>query len=135
MTFFAHDEVDRFAVTVERALSDAPAEVAKVVGRGALNIKKDAQRTIRGKLRGRKSHLRRYPYSIGYDVYQGLRGPTAEIGPDKNRKHLQGPLGAIVENGSLNSPPMPHMRPAAERELPKFTTALEDLAATLLEGR
>lgn len=130
---FDHRGLDRFAVTVERAIADAPVETAKVVGRGALNIKKDAQRTIRAKLAGRKSHLRRYPYSIGYDVWQSLKGATAEIGPDKNRKHLQGTLGAIAENGSVTSAPMPHMRPAGERELPKFTQALEDLAGKLLE--
>lgn len=135
MTFFAHGELDRFAVKLDQAAVHAPEETAKVVGRGALNIKKDAQRIIRGKLRGRKSHLRRYPYSIGYDVYQGLRGTSADIGPDKTRKNLQGTLGAIAENGSVNSEPMPHMRPAGERELPKFAKALEDLSARLLEER
>lgn len=133
-TRFDHGAVDEWRQTVEDAIARAPVETAKVVGRGALNIKKDAQRTIRRKLSGRKSHLRRYPYSIGYDVYQGLRGTTADIGPDKNRKNLQGTLGAIAENGSLTSAPMPHMRPAGEREAPKFAQALEDLAAKLLEG-
>ncbi|WP_229401918.1 hypothetical protein [Micromonospora okii] len=130
-----HGDFDEWAQSIEDAIARAPAEAAKVLGRGALNIKKDAQRTVRRKLRGRRSHLRRYPYSIGYDVYQGLRGPTADIGPDKNKTRLQGPFGAIVENGSLTSAPMPHMRPAGEREAPKFAAALEDLAAKLLEQR
>lgn len=130
-----HRGLDRWAVQIEEAIRRAPEETAKVVGRGALNIKKDAQRIVRRQLSGRRSHLRRYPYSIGYDVFQGLRGVTAEIGPDKDKKRMQGPFGAIVEFGSRTSAPMPHMRPAAERELPKFQAALEDLAAKLLEGR
>ncbi|WP_428964108.1 hypothetical protein [Micromonospora fluostatini] len=130
-----HGDWDEWRQSIESALAKAPEETARVVARGALNIKKDAQRIIKGKLSGRRSHLRRYPYSIGYDVYQGLRGPAAEIGPDKTRTRLQGTLGAIAENGSLTSAPMPHMRPAGEREAPKFAAALEDLAAKLLEDR
>ena len=132
---FEHRGLDRFAVEIEDALRKAPAETLRVVGRGALNVKKDAQRTVRGKLSGGRSHLRRYPYSISYDVFQGVRGPSAEIGPDSSKKRLQGTLGGVVEYGSPTSAPMPHMRPAGEREVPKFAQALEDLAAKLLEGR
>lgn len=132
---FEHAGLDRWAVTIGEAERKAPVETLKVVSRGALNVKKDAQRTIRRKLSGGSSHLRRYPYSISYDVYQGLRGPTAEIGPDPAKKRLQGNLGHIAENGSPTSAPMPHMRPAGEREQPRFAKALEDLAAKLLEDR
>jgi len=122
-----HRDVDRWVVRLDQVVSQVPEEVTKVVARGAFNIKKDAQRRARGIGR----HARRYPYSIGYDVYQGLRGPTAEIGPDKNRP--QGALGNLLEYGSVNNPPHPHMIPAGAAEAPRFEQALGDLAVRLLE--
>ncbi|AXH89406.1 hypothetical protein [Micromonospora aurantiaca] len=126
---FVHDELGRWVAKLDRALSEAPDEVTKVVARGALNVKKDAQ--ARAKRIGQ--HVRRYPSSIGYDLRQGLRGPVAEIGPEVGRG--QGSLGSILENGSPTSPPHPHMLPAGQAEAPRFERALEDLAVRLLEGR
>lgn len=126
---FVHEDVDRWVAKLDRVLSEAPKEVTQVVARGALNIKKDAQ--ARARRIGR--HARRYPYSIGYDLRQGLRGPVAEIGPEVGRG--QGSLGSILENGSPTSPPHPHMLPAGQAEAPRFERALEDLAVRLLEGR
>ena len=126
---FEHRELDRWVAKLDSALSQAPKEVTQVVARGALNVKKDAQ--ARAKRIG--SHVRRYPASIGYDLWQGLRGPVAEIGPEVGRG--QGALGDILENGSLTSAPHPHMLPAGRAEAPRFEKALEDLAVRLLEGR
>ena len=124
-----HKDMDRWALKLDEAVSKVPDEAAKVVNRGALQIKKGAQKRVRG-----HPHLRRYPYTINYDTYKGLRGPTAEIGPDRGKRG-QAPLGAIIEYGSVNSPPIPHIRPATEDELPRFERAMEALAAKLLEGR
>ncbi|WP_346536948.1 hypothetical protein [Micromonospora sp. DPT] len=124
-----HRDVDRWVAHLDETLSKAPKEVTQVVARGALNVKKDAQ--ARAKRIGR--HVRRYPYSIGYDLHQGLRGPVAEIGPEVGRG--QGSLGGVLENGSPTSPPHPHMLPAGQAEAPRFAKALEDLAVKLLEGR
>lgn len=128
-------DVDRWVVKLDEATSKANEEATKVVGMGANKIKNDARRTIRRQLSGGKSHLRRYPYSIGYDVYQGLRGPAAEIGPDRTRNRLQADFGHLIEYGSPTSAPMPHMIPAGEREAPRFEKAMTDLAARLLEER
>jgi hypothetical protein len=122
-------EVENF----ERRLGKVAAGVVlrdarAVVEKGALNIKKDAAQRIRG-----LAHARAYPFSITYDVYSGLTGPVAEIGPDKTKR--QGALGNILEYGTVNNPPHPHMRPAADRELPRFEKALQDLATRLLEDR
>ena len=122
-------DVDRWVVKLDQAVSQAPEEAAKVVAKGALNVKRDAQR--RAARIGR--HVRRYPASIGYDLHQGLRGPTAEIGPEVGRG--QGSLGDILERGSLTSAPHPHMLPAGEAEAPRFERAMNDLAARLLEER
>jgi len=121
-------DIDRWVLTLDKATSAAPDEAAKVVEKGALNIKNGARERISG-LR----HAPAYPRSITYDVWRDLRGPLAEIGPDKNKR--QGALGNILEFGSPTSAPHPHMRPATEEELPRYEKAMEDLAARLLEGR
>lgn len=121
-----HGDVDRWIVTLDKAISDTPDEAAKVVAKGALNIKNDARRRL-----GSLAHAPAYPSSITYDTFSGLRGPGAEIGPDKSRR--QGALGNLIEYGSVNNPPHPHMAPAAEAEAPRFAKAMEDLAAKPLE--
>lgn len=123
-----HGDVDRWVAQMDRAASDAPAEAAKVVERGAVNIKKDARNRVTG-----LAHAPAYPRSITYDTWQGLRGPMAEIGPDKTRR--QGALGNILEHGTLNNAPVPHMLPAAQAEAPRFERALEDLGTRLLGDR
>lgn len=116
-------------VELERDLSlavvRAPERALKVVGKGALNIKNDAKRRVRG-LR----HAPAYPYAIGYDVGQGLKGPFADIGPDKDKR--QGALGNILEYGTVNNPPRPHLGPALDDEAPRFEAALADLGEELL---
>jgi hypothetical protein len=79
--------------SIDKASAVAAAETAKVVGRGALNIKNDARRRITG-LR----HAPRYPYSIDYDLYVTGRGAVADVGPNKSKR--QGALGNLLEYGS-----------------------------------
>ncbi|QLQ37988.1 hypothetical protein [Micromonospora robiginosa] len=106
----------------------APQEARKVVQRAVLNIKTDAQRRVGG-LR----HAPAYPRSISYDTRETPVGPEAEIGPDKGRR--QGALGNLIEFGSVNNAPRPHINPAADAELPRFERAMEDLAVRLLGER
>ncbi len=120
-------ELDEWTHSLDNAVSKVPDEAGKVVARGALNIKRGARKRVRG-LR----HAKRYPYSIDYDFYRGLHGPVSEIGPNKKRR--QGALGNLLEFGSVNNPPHPHMRPATDEELPKFEGAMADLSAKYLEG-
>lgn len=103
-------------------------EVKAVVSKGALNIKRDAQGIA--KTFGRAP---RYWRSITYDVYQNVKETVAEIGPDKDLPGRQAALGNLLEFGSVNNPPHPHMNPAAFRELPRFERALEDLSAEPFE--
>lgn len=123
-----HGDVDRWALTLDKALSKTRDEAAKVVAKGALQIKTDARQRV-GSLR----HAPAYPSSITYDTYNGLRGPVAEIGPDKNKR--QGALGNLLEYGSVHNSPKPHMAPAADAEAPRFEKAMGDLAERLLEDR
>lgn len=109
------------------AAEAAPEATRKVVAKGALNIKRDAQRRVTG-----LAHAPAYPRSITYDTHQGPTGASAEIGPDKDRR--QGALGNLLEYGSIHNRPHPHMGPAGEAEKPRFERAMQDLAAKVLES-
>lgn len=117
--------LDYVITSLDEATAVVPAETAKVVGKGALNIKNGARRRVRG-----LKHARRYPYAIDYDLYTTPRGAIADVGANKDKP--QGALGNLLEYGSVNNPPHPHIRPAADEEMPKFQAAMEDLAVKVL---
>lgn len=121
-----HGDLDRLVADLDKVVSKAPGEAAKVVEKGALQIKNGARRKI-----GRPAHAPAYPSSITYDMRNAASGPEAEIGPDKTKR--QGPLGNIFEFGTINSAPIPHVRPAVDEELPKFEKAMQELGERLLE--
>ena len=121
------DDLARFSVKLDKIVSQSPAEAAKVVEKGALNIKNAARRRASG-----IRHAPAYPSSITYDMSEGFRGPEAEIGPDKQKR--QGALGNILEYGTTKNAPIPHIAPSADEELPRFERAMEDLAVKALEG-
>ena len=122
---FDYTEITVFADAINKASRVAEKDAEKVVFRGAIQIKKDGQRRIKGHPR-----LKRLPWSIDFDTYRSLRGPAAEIGP--NHSKGQGPLGNVAEYGTINNPPIPFMGPAGEAERPKFEKAMEDLAIKAL---
>ena len=122
---FDTHEVTGLVDAINKASRVAVTEVTAVVAKGANNIKRDAAQRISG-LR----HAPAYPRSIGYDLYPSLKGPSAVIGPDKDRR--QGALGNLLEYGSVNSAPIPHLAPALDAEEPRFVKALEDLAVKAL---
>jgi hypothetical protein len=122
---FTTDEVAAYADLLAKAPGVAAADARAVVAKGALNIKQDAARRASG-LR----HAPAYPRSISYDTHVTAASAWAEIGPDKTRR--QGALGNLLEYGSVKNAPIPHMRPAAEAELPRFEKAMEALAVKAL---
>lgn len=124
---FDTSEVAELADIMVDVAGVPPKELRKVVARSALNIKTDARRRITG-----HPHAKAYPSSITYDSHETPNGGWAEIGPDKQRR--QGALGNLLEYGSVNNPPLPHMLPAAEAEAPKFRKAIEDLAVKALNA-
>ena len=133
---FESPELRRLAVDLDSAADVAPAETRKVIAKGALNIKKDAQRRSSG-----IAHAPNYPRSITYDSHETPAGGWAEIGPDKDKKvgggkvQTPGDLGHLFEYGGPRNAPIPHMGPAGDAELPRFEKAMQDLAERLLEGR
>lgn len=97
--------------------------VDAVVAKGALNVKNDAKRRVQAGTKGRgKTHVTAYPYSIGYDLGHVLGASSAIIGPDKDKR--QGALGNLLEYGSVNNAPIPHLQPALDAEAPKFEAAI-----------
>lgn len=122
---FDFSEIRVMLDAINRATAVAPAEAMAVVTKGALNIREDARHRVTG-----HRHLPLYPLAITADTYVSLTGPSAEIGPDKTKP--QGPLGNIVEYGSVKNPPIPHMLPAGEAEQPRFEAAMEALMVKAL---
>lgn len=119
-------ELSAWAFDLEQADENLIPEARKVLVRGVINIKRDAKRRVTG--------LKAAPYyaaSITDDVRQGGTWVEVEVGPDKNRR--QGPLGVFLEFGSINNSPIPHMRPATDKELPKIEKYLGDLIPDMLE--
>jgi hypothetical protein len=117
------DELER---DLARVAVTALAAGTPVVAKGALNIKTDAVERISGHTR----HLPSYPRSINYDLTEGPGVAEAEIGPQKDR--TQGALGNILEYGSPNRPPIPHLGPALDAEEPRFVAQVEALGARLV---
>jgi hypothetical protein len=116
---------------LRQAADDAVDGAKKVVGQGCNNIKKDAQRIIRGA--SRRGYLPHYPRAISYDVTTRGMVVSGEVGPKPEK--LQGGLGRILEYGTVNNAPIPHMSPALDIEDPKFVRYMEELGVRLLEGQ
>lgn len=103
----------------------------RVVGQGCLNIKRQAKSIIRGV--SRRGYLPHYPRSISYDVTAGGGVIVGDVGPD--RVKLQGGLGRILEYGTVNNSPIPHLSPSLDAEEPRFVHYVGELGAALLNGR
>src|SRR5690606_40870780 len=73
-------DLDRWVAKMDQAISDTPGEAAKVVAKGALNIKNGARQRISG-----HPSAPAYPSSITYDTWMGLRGP--KLGRASGREH------------------------------------------------
>ncbi|MFJ3201016.1 hypothetical protein [Streptomyces sp. NPDC086989] len=108
-------ELVQLAVVLERNVPEAERAMAAVVTRGALNVKNEWRDNARASA-GR--HARLYPSSISYDVKAIPGGAEAEIGPDKDKP--QGPLGNLLEFGSVNNGPHNDGGRALLAEEPRF---------------
>ena len=123
---FDTSEIAEFGDILVEAAGVAPVEARKVVARGALNVKRDAQHRV-----SRSPHFPRLARAITYDSHETPTGGWAEIGPDVDRP--QGNLGFIPEYGTPTTAPRPYMLPAGQAERPRFEKAMQDLAAETLE--
>lgn len=120
--------LDEWADQLEQAGRDITGQVAKVTGRACNNIKKDAQKRVRG-----YSHLPHLARSFTYDVTTRGTKVTGQVGAEHNRP--QGKLDVFIEFGTPTSAPIPHWRPAADAEVPVWIRYLEQAAAEALGDR
>ena len=119
------DGLNELAAHLEAVAEDVGPEAKKILGRAGFNIKKDAQRKASG-----IRHAPHYPRSIGYDTWWRGDSGRVEIGPDKSKP--QGPLGNILEYGTVNNPPYAHLGPALDYEGPNFERFMGELGERLL---
>lgn len=119
-------DLDRWTAVLEKAGRDALDEGRKIVSKGSLNIKTRAR-----ELAPSGPHTPYYADSITYDLDAGTNWVEGETGPVEGRR--QRGLGNLLEYGSPNNPPHPHLEPALDEEEPRFYQACEDLAARLVE--
>lgn len=87
---------------------------------------RDLARTLAGGLR----HAPHYPRSITADTEVEDGEIVGRVGPDKDLK--QGPLGNILEYGTVNNPPNAHLGPAFDRVLPGWVDEVRDIAGDIL---
>ncbi len=113
-----------WADDLRRAGVDVVDKVERITAVALNNMKKDAQKRVR--VRG-KSIIKKLPRSFNYDVASLGGTVVGEVGADTNRP--QGALDHIIENGTPRSAPIPHWRPAADKEVPVWLRFLDDIAA------
>ncbi|MEV7422869.1 hypothetical protein [Streptomyces sp. NPDC091212] len=106
------------AAALMRSIALMERNTTTAVAVTAGKIKRSAAQRISG-----HAHLPAYPATITYDVKRGAAGPEAEIGPDKGRS--QGPLGNLIEYGSRNNAPIPHLGPALEEHADDLVRGVE----------
>lgn len=123
--FTGLDDIKNIERELDRAAASATATARPVVRKALLNIKNDARRRVTG-----LAHAPAYPHAITFDSQDTPTGAKGEVGPDKVKR--QGALGNILEFGTVNNAPIPHMAPAAEREEPRFVKAMEDAVVKAL---
>lgn len=106
----------------------AEREAQAVVAKGAINVKNAWRRNAQASA-GR--HARLYPSTIGYDPVRVMPGfIEAVIGPDKALP--QGPLGNLLEYGSIHNPPHNDGGRALLEEEPRFQAAVQALGVGVL---
>lgn len=113
-------ELDRWTDVLIAAGTDVEQGAEPVVAKGSLNIKTDARR-----MAPRGPHTPHYRESISYDLASGEGWVEGEIGPVAGRR--QRGLGNLLEYGSPNNPPHPHLEPALDLEEPRFVAAAQTL--------
>lgn len=124
MTSFDIDtsQLDRLAVDLGKASAKAVQPVAAALAETAVAVRDDLRKAASGHAR-----FPAFPSAITHDV----RGLSAEIGPDKNRR--QGALGNILYFGtSKTGPVLEHPSRALERHAEPFAAAVQEAAAASL---
>lgn len=115
-------ELGLLADDLDRAAHDITDKVKRITGTAMNNIKKGAQRRVRG-----HAHLPHLARSFTYDVTARGDTVTGEVGAEHERP--QGKLDVFIEHGTPTSRAIPHWAPEADREIPVWERYLDDAAA------
>ena len=110
-------ELREFTEDLGRIPASMVPKVEAVVRKAAVNIKKDWAAAWAG-----HAHIPALPRAISFDMQYGIGVIGVEIGPDKAK--AQGPLGNVIEFGTVNNAPIPGGYPALYKELPAFLAHL-----------
>ena len=122
---FDMGDVRRLERHLARSIPRVRKDARAVTMRGALNVKTNWRANA---TQSSGKHARHYPRTVGFDfAAYGTDLFMATIGPDKGG--VQGPLGAILEYGSVKNPPHNDGGRALDAELPLFLAQMELLAA------
>lgn len=121
-------DLERLAADLYEVPANAHRNIRKATQVTAHHIRDGARQAASG-----IAHAPYYPRAITYDTKdlgEGV-GVSAEIGPELERP--QGPLGGILEDGTVNNPPYAHLGPALDRWTPDFERGLQIAAEQALE--
>lgn len=110
-------QLDKLAADLGKGTAKTVVETRAVIEASALVVKKATQKRWTG-----LKHAPSLPGAVTFD----MKGLSAEIGPDKQRR--QGALGNIVEFGTSKNAPIPGLNPALIEAGPGYVKALEDVA-------
>lgn len=97
-------------------------QVRDVVKRGGVNLKRDWTTNA---VHTARQHGKHYPRTVSFDLEAVPTAIGVVVGPDKDR--IQGPLGNILEFGSVNNPPHWDGRNALRDEEPRFIRAMRQI--------
>ena len=78
-------------------------------------------------------HIKHIGRSFNYDVRREGTTVIGEVGASHDRP--QGVLDHLIEFGSPTSAPLPHWRPATDREVPVWRNYLEQAAVDAIEKK
>lgn len=104
-------------------------EVASAVRDSAKKIRDRWRNSVRN--RSQYGHIPSLPAAITYDTYLGSTVFSATIGYDKNKR--QGPLGNLLEFGSVNNPPGNEGGNALLYEMSGFINRMQKIADDFLD--
>ncbi len=122
------DEVDQLAKDLTTIRARLAPGMKRATNKSAIRVRNDARIRIRQVTTGRTTP--KYPKSITFDLVTANGTEVlAEIGPDRHMRGAQGFLGHLLENGTVHSPPKPHLVPALLAEMPRYEAAMADEAA------
>lgn len=128
---FGFSDISR---ALDRSEEQITGDVEKVTSKTLLEIKKHAARIVRG-----HPHLSGLAPSFSYEVSATKSAVTGEVGAVVGKR--QGSLDFLIENehmteeGTIQEAPVPHWRPAAEKQVPLWEKYLADAAEGVLDDR